>query len=113
MIGGEIFVASRQNDVKKVETDIYFFTGICQNKQGQWESLSDNKLIDFEADWSIQPPKKTSGERQCLLYDIENEKLVGQNPTNFPVVCEMPHKPVKFFLRGVCMLYCGVFMYHG
>ena len=105
MIGGEIFVAQRQKDLEKVETEIlikYFFTGICQNKHGQWESLSNNKLVDFEADWSIQPPKETSGERQCLLFDLENEKFLGMSPTNFPIVCEMPHKPVEFFFRGVC-----------
>ena len=104
IIGGEIFVTKKQDDLKKIESLSsinYTFTGICQNDHGQWESLTDNKLIDFD-NWSLQPPEDTSGERQCLLYDMNNEKLVGLSPTNFPIICKMPNKPVEFFLRGVC-----------
>ena len=75
MIGGEIFVSNKQNDLKKIENEYsvnYTFTGICQNKLGQWASLSDNTLIDFD-NWSTQPPEISHGERQCLLYDFEDD----------------------------------------
>ena len=104
MIGGEIFVTKKQEDLQKFESFSsvnYIFTGICQNNHGQWESLADNKLIDFD-NWSLKPVVYTSGEKQCLLYDMKDEKLVSLNPTNFPITCEMPNKPVEFFLRGVC-----------
>ena len=104
MIGGEIFVSKAQNDLREIGNENFVnftFTGICQDELGQWASLSDNKLIDFY-NWSTQPPEKSLGERQCLLYDLEDEKLVALSPTNFPLVCTMPNKPVEFYLRGVC-----------
>ena len=111
LIGGEIFVTKQQNDLKKLENfinnEIKFynsstvFTGICQNDQGQWESLSDRKIIHFES-WNTQPFVGPIGERPCLLYDILKETLLGFNPTLIRPFCEMPEKPVEFFLRGVC-----------